>query len=261
MKGLKLTVQSLSTLLLSASILSACATSSDGKRDLTRTQRAEMLIEIANGALNEGDPTGALEHLMRAEREDPNLADLHHSKALAFFAKHDLPTAILEARKAVALKPGYSDANNTLGKLLMDQGKNAEAATFLSRAATDPLNRDAYKALTSLGIMSYRRGDYDKSEGYLSRAIEAAPTQACVAYYYRGHLQLRESHFDEAVRDYDQAGKRMCGGFADAQLAIGIAYERNQQFELARKKFLEVQNRYPKSKIADQAMTHLRTLP
>jgi Tfp pilus assembly protein PilF len=246
---------------LALSALAACSTAGPPKKELSHSERAMMLVDIANGALNEGDPTGALENLLAAEREDPTIASIHHSKALVFYAKHDLNSALLEARKAVELKPDYPDANNTLGKLLMDSSKADEAIGPLTRAASDPLYRESYKPLTNLGILYYRRGNYARANDYLSRAITAAPTGACVAYYYRGHIRLNESHFQEAVSDYDNAGKRICAGFADAHMAMGIAFERNKQYDLARKKYLEIQERYPNTKVAEQAISHLRFLP
>lgn len=245
-------------------LLAACATSGTSepkKKELTHTEIARMFIEIANGAILEGDATGALENLFRAEKEDPKLPELYHSEALAFYMKHDIPTAVVKARKAVELKPDYSDANNTLGKLLIDLGKADEAIEPLTRAAKDPLYRGAFKPLTNLGIIYYRRGSYDRADLYLSRAITDAPAAACVAYYYRGHIRLRDSRFQDAVSDYDNAGKKTCAGFADAHLAMGIAYERGKQYDLARKKYLEVENRFPNSKVAEQAMNHLRFLP
>lgn len=246
-------------------MLAACATprgSSDSKKkELSHNELARMYVEIANGALMEGDATGALESLFRAEKEDSSLPELYHSEALAFFMKHDEQTALLKARKAVELKPDYSDANNTLGKLLIDMGKSDEAIEPLTRAANDPIYRSAFKPLTNLGIIYYRRGKYDRADYYMSRAITEAPTAACVAYYYRGHIRLHDSQFQDAVSDYDNAGKKTCAGFADAHLAMGIAYERGKQYDLARKTYLEVENRFPNTKVAEQAMNHLRFLP
>lgn len=238
-----------------------CATTNSEKKVLSHTERAQMLIEIANGALAENDPTGALQSLMAAEKEDNQLPELYHSKGLAFYGKHDLNSAIVAVRRAVELKSDYSDANSTLGKLLIDAGKGSEAEPFLNQAANDPLYREAYKPLTNLGVLYYRRGELTRAEGFLSRAIESAPMVACVAFYYRGHIRLSESRLQDAVKDYDNAAKRVCANFADAHLAMGIAYERGKQYDLARKKYLEIQNRYPNTKVAEQAVTHLRLLP
>lgn len=255
--------QSLVSLALAA-IGASCATGGSGesgRKPPSSTERAQLLLQAANASLGEGDATGALQNLLEAEKYDPTVPGIHHSKAIAFYAKHDLQTALLEAHKAVELKPDYSEANNTYGKFLMDSGRAEEAVAPLNRSANDPLYREAFKPLTNLGILYYRRGDYAKSDQYLSRAILSAPTAACVAYYYRGHLRLRDSRFQDAVGDYESAGKKACAAFADAHLAMGIALQRGKQYDLARKKFVEVSSRFPNTKVAEQAIGHLRDIP
>ncbi len=240
--------------------LGGCAHTSP-KKELTKTERARIYVEMANGLLDEGDPTSALENLFRAEAEDPKLPEIHHSKALVFFARKNYLEALKEAEKAVELAPNYSVAQGTLGKLLLDQGRLDEAVSHLNVAAADPVNREMFKPLSLLGVIYYKKNDFQKASEFFTRAIDSSPTSACIAYYYRGHLHLRDSQFDEAIRDYGQASTRFCAGFAEAQLAIGIAFEESKRFDQARKKFLEVEQRYPNSRSADQAMKRLRTLP
>lgn len=237
-----------------------CA-SSGGKKTYTATERARMLVDIANAALMEGDAIGALQNLLRAEKEDPKLPEIYHSKALAYFAKHDLKTAISEVKKALKLFPEYPDANNTFGKFLIDQGNYEAAVKPLSLAAVNPLYRDAFKAYTNLGILYYRRGNYTQASVNLDKAIQAAPNSACIALYYRGHIRLRESRLNEAIASYDQATRKYCVSFVDAHLALGIAYEKTRQYAKAREKFLEIQQRYPNTETAEKAVSHLRYLP
>jgi Tfp pilus assembly protein PilF len=242
-------------------VWTGCATQAPHHKELSKTERARMLVEVGNGALVEGDPTGALQNLARAEQEDASLPELHHSKALAYYAKRDLSAAISSAQKAVELKSNYSDANNTLGKLLLDAGRYEEALKPLQVAAGDALYREAYKAWTNLGIIKYRRGEYSGSENLMSRAIQEAPSQACVAYYYRGHLKLMEKHLDEAIQDYNRATQKLCASFGEAHIALGLAYQKNRQYELARKTFLEIQKRYPNTKLAERALDQLKFIP
>jgi len=220
-----------------------------------------MLIEIANGSLLEGDPTGALQTLAEAERDDPSLPELYHSRALAFFGKHDLSSAIKAARHSVSLKSNYSDANNTLGKLLIDDGKLNEAEGPLLVAANDPLYRDSYKAWTSLGVLKFRQNDFSQAEIYLNHAIQDAPAQSCIAYYFRGQVELKNNHIEQAIKDYNQATKKTCARLSEAHLALGLAYQQNRQYDLARKTFLDVEKRFPNTQYAEKAMDHLRYLP
>lgn len=220
-----------------------------------------MWVDVANASLLENDPTGALQNLVTAEQEDPTLPSIYHTRALALYAKHDVPGALASARKAIKLAPAWPDANNTLGKILMESGASGEAIPYLTTAADNHLYREAFKPMTNLGILYYRQGEMAKSRDYLNQAILVAPESACVAYYYRGHLDLKASQLKDAISDYDQATRRFCAKFGDAHVALGIALERNRDYDRARKKFLEIEQRFPDTNYAQQAMDHLRYLP
>jgi type IV pilus assembly protein PilF len=231
------------------------------KVSVSKTDRARMLVEIANGALLEGDPVGALQQLARAEEFDRSLPELHHSKALAYHKRKNTQEALLEAKEAVRLKPDYSDANNTLGRLLMDAGRLQEALEPLKLAAKDALYRESYKAWTNLGILHYQKKEYDQAKEHWTQAILSSPSYACVAYYYRGLLFSEQGSLREAILDYQQATRKFCVGYAEADLALGLAYQKNQQVDLARQVYLEVQERYPHTDFASEAMKRLHQLP
>src|SRR3712207_3002041 len=106
---------SASTMML---LVAACASApTPKKKNLTQTEKAQLLIEIANNALLEGDSTGALQNLVVAEELDPQNSELHHSKAIAYHAKGQFELALTEAKKAVELAPQAAQFNNTLGKI------------------------------------------------------------------------------------------------------------------------------------------------
>lgn len=240
-------------------VLAAC--SSGPKRTLNDKERARFYVDLGYGALVEKDVTGALQYLLAAEELDATSAELHHGKALAYYARKDFATAISSARRAVRINPKYSDAHNTLGKFLMDQGQSEEAIPHLEQAAQDPVNREAYKALTNLGILYYRRGDAEAARKNLAKADVLGAGQACVAHYYLGHLSLKENRFREAIESYTSATRQFCASFADAHLALGIAYEKARDFKLARKKFVEISSRFANTPVANQALDHLKYLP
>lgn len=245
----------LSTLLV---LSVSCATSPH----VSRRERAAMYNAVAVGALKEGDPTGALQALVTAEKEDNSLTEIHHTRALAFASKGDLPAALISARRAIELDPDFSDALTTLGKLLVDTGRAEEAMRPLKKAAADPLYRESFKPVTILGIVAYNSGEDTAALSYFDRAVMSAPQQACAAYYYRGNMKQKRGDFMGSIADYEKATKRFCtGGYPEAHLALGIAYEKNDQFQEARKKYLEVQARYPHLPIADEALKQLRQLP
>lgn len=243
-------------------VASACA--SGGKSGSRASDKARIYLEAAAAAKVEGDLTGALQYLNEAEQLDDTLPEMHHLKAIVLNQKRERALAIQSVRKALELRPKYSDAMNTLGRLLMDEGKAAEvneAEKWLKTAASDLLYRDAWKPKTNLGIIHYRRGDDVKALESLNKAVESSPVHACVAHYYIGHIRLKSGSFLEAARSYDRATQKFCAGFADAHLAEGVALERGREYDKARRKFLEVTRAFPNTAIADQAMNRLKGLP
>jgi Tfp pilus assembly protein PilF len=228
---------------------------------LTREERVARYLNYAVAAVGDGDPIGALQSLSYIADDARDIPEYHHVKSMALAAKHDTEAALNESQLAVALRHDFPEAQTTQGKLLMDLGRYDEAVRILEPAARNPLYRDAFKADTSIGVIEYRRGHYADALRALSRAIEAAPKQACLAYFYRGHIHLKLNATSLAVEDYTKASYSTCSTFADAHLALAIAYERNHDSEQARKKFLDVARHFPNTTLARQAMDHLRALP
>jgi type IV pilus assembly protein PilF len=248
-------------LLISILLLSGCAT---GKPKMSPAEKARSYLEAAAAAKSEGDATGALQYLAQAEQSDDSMPELYHLRALALNMKQERKLAIASVRQALSLNPKYSDAMNTLGRFLMDEGDSkslAEAQKWLQTAAADLLYRDSWKPRTNLGIIHYRRGEDAKAGEQLTKAVEASPAQSCIAHYYLGHIRLKAGAFLDAARSYDRATQKFCAGFADAHLAEGVALERGREFDRARKKFIEVTRSFPNSTVADQAVNRLKGLP
>jgi type IV pilus assembly protein PilF len=231
------------------------------KKALSNQERAELYINVAHGALLEGDPTTALHALRTAEELAPKMVEIYHTRAIAFESKKELELAIREADRAVELAPDSSAVLNTYGKLLIDAGRYREAIAPLTRAALDPYNRESFKAHTNLGILYYRRNEDSRSIEHFSKAIDGSPGQACHAHYYLGHVRLRQGKMSEAIRSYEKATQGLCARFVEAHYALGIAYERGRRFLDARKKFLSIRDIFPMSQYAEKSLERLRELP
>lgn len=240
-----------------------CATSKpkNEEKKLSKADEAKLYVDMANASLLEQDSASAFQNLAIAESLDPGLPELHHTKSLAYSLRGDKRLAIDSAKQAVDLLPKYPDARTTLAKLLLDEERYSEAEEHLLAATEDPAYAAAYKPHTLLGILYYRKNDLIQSERQLNQAIRLSPKQSCIAYYYRGHLDLKKGLPTAAIEDYQKATREFCGSFVDAHFALALAYKRNGQFDLARKKFLDIKKNFPESAYAKKAMSELRTLP
>ncbi len=246
-------------------LLVGCATaeneSGSGAKTLTGEERAAMLVQIANSSLLEGNPTLALKNLLEAERLDQSNPELYHSKALAFYQKKDLKKAQESVEHALHLNPKFTAANNTLGKILLDLGKVERSKQYFIEALKDPLYVETYKPKTNLGIAYYRTKELKLAKKQFDQVVEESPDTACVAHYYKGHIAYKTHQLDEAILEYNRATRRFCSHFPEAHYALGIAYYKSKRYQDARRKFVEIQDLFPNSRVATQAMKQLRNLP
>jgi type IV pilus assembly protein PilF len=238
-----------------------CSSSTRGTKEVSDAERVQMLVELASANLIEGDATHALVSLTNAESIDHKNPTVFYLFSLAYFQKHEPELAISAARKAIQLKPDYSQAKNTLGKLLLDQGKYSEAEKYLTEAAQDLMSDDAYLAKTNLGILYYKRLDYDRAEHWLDRAISDGRDSSCMASYYRGLIYSARNELPKALNDFTSASRNQCSQFADGHLAVAKTELRLKKYEVARAKFLEVQQIFPNSDAADKANLYLKEIP
>ena len=241
-------------------IVSGCA-SSPTTKPASKEDRLRGWMDLANANLSEGEPTQALQALAEAEKIDPTYNEVNYVRTRAFHMKQDFPRALESIQKFLEKSPKSSDGLLTLGIIYMEMGRTKDAMAPLMEAANDPLYERASQAQTNLGILHYRAGEFKEAEYWFGKAIVESPTSACVAYYYTGHLRLKESKFKEAKEAYERGTQQFCGAFGEGFIALGIVYQHMKDYDHARKTFLEVEKRFPNTKLAEQAMERLRKLP
>ena len=238
--------------------LAACSTGA--KKSLSSDEKATLLIQAAMGSIQEGDPTGALITLRDAEQLAPKNPYVFLTRAIALLSKRDLDAALQSAQRAVQLAPEKSESQTTLGRIYLEKGMVAQAEKPLKKAAADHLYRESYKAKTNLGILYYKTGQYADSRRWLDDAVADAPNDACMGFYYRGHINLKEGKVLAAAKDYENATKKLCANFVEAHLAVATAYEKSGQIDKARKKLLSIRDTFPNNPVSETAMERLKQL-
>ena len=244
---------------LACFLLTSC--SSTQKHELSKEEESKLYTETAAADLNDGDATGALILLKQAEKITPKAADIQYLLALTYFKKNELALATRSAQKAIQLAPNFSAAKNTLGKLLLDQGKLDQAEKLLKEAAQDLTYREAFIAKTNLGILYRKKLNQSEAEHWFSKAIFDAGDAACMASYYRGQIYLDQNKLDKANSDFTRASKNGCTQFSDAHLAVGKTFLRMKKYDQARAKLLEVQQLFPDSDAATKANDYMKEIP
>jgi type IV pilus assembly protein PilF len=243
-------------------ILSGCATSHPKDQEpASKSDQVRNLMDIVAADITENDATGALQILAKVQDMDDSLPEEYYFYALAYLQKRETRLAIESARRAIRMNPKFSAAKNTLGNILMDQGKYEEAEKYLLESANDLLFRDTYLPKTNLGILYYKKGDLVRSESWLSKAIQDGGAVVCLAYYYRGKVRTDKKELLLAERDFIQSAKGSCSGMSENHIAFGKTLIQEKKYDQARAKFIEIQRLFPSSDAADQATQYLREIP
>lgn len=246
-------------------MMSGCASTGSNRGEapkrMSSHERAMMLINLAAANITEGDGTQALQALKESEEIDNSIPETYYLYSLAYHLKGEKGLAVQSVRKAIELRPNYSKAKNTLGKLLLDQGKYAEAEKFLKEAVADLLFDEAYLAKANLGILYYKQMNYEKAMPFLTQALREGGRTTCVAAYYRGQIYLEKNQLDYALADFNRSSKESCARISDAHLAKGQTLIRMKKYDQARAKMLEIEQLFPLTEASEKAAQYLKEIP
>jgi len=110
--------------------------------------------------------------------------------------------AVLE--EVLKEQPENAQANNDLGYLWADQGKNlAKARKMIELAIEKEPENPAYQ--DSLGWVLYQQGEYEAALKHLNKASEDKDGQDSVIYEHRGDCLDKLGRKDEAIADWTKA--------------------------------------------------------
>jgi len=129
-------------------------------------------------------------------------AEGHYAVALRDRGLQRLESAEAAARKAIALRPGWSWPYYALGVILHDMQREAEAeAAFKTAIRLDP---EWSRPHNSLAVLLRMEGRYEEALDAAQRALERAPDDVAAHNNY-GNLLVKLGRFDEARHEYAEA--------------------------------------------------------
>jgi type IV pilus assembly protein PilF len=198
---------------LAAGSLAGCSAASP-RGGPNAEQRSISEYDLARDAFEGQRLREAFEHVQKSLQLNDENADAAHLGAIVLldFCSHDerssdcrYPEAERYARKAIAAAPELRDAKNTLGVILVHEGKYDDAIAVLKPLADDILYGSPEKSWGNLGWAYLLHGDFDAAVDALHRAVASQPL-FCVgsyrlglAYEKKGQLDLAREWLTKAV--------------------------------------------------------------
>lgn len=183
---------------------------------------AEIHHDLGVEALRNGRAPEALGEFDQAIAADDRFAEAWLGRGIVLeygFGRTD--EAERSYRKAIELKPRYSEAQNNLGQLLARNGRYEQALAAFDAALDNMLYAEPYKARCNKGLALWRMGRRDEGLAELKTCLQVAP-RYCEGHRELGRVLLQENRQKEALDELGQYA-RVCERAPDAHLQLGLA--------------------------------------
>ncbi|MDC3340478.1 tetratricopeptide repeat protein [Planktomarina temperata] len=182
-----------------------------GQLEQVQNQAVALVQQFPNSAILLGIHGAALKDLLRLDESievykralaiKPDYTDAYYNMGAAFQNQGNLEEAVEAYNKALNIKPDYVEAHYNKGIALKDQGKLVEAiASFNTALSIKPDYAYAYNNI----------GNAFKDQGNLAEAMEAY-TKATVikpdyarAHFNIGNIFQVQGKLDDAIKAYNQ---------------------------------------------------------
>lgn len=142
------------------------------KAEADPARRPAVYVGMALVHADQGRQAQSREYFDRALSLRPGDATIHSLAGYYQYLAGNLPAAIVSYRKAIDLQPGNAELWNMLGLMQGYAGDNASATRSLERSIAIEPN---YAALSNLGDLKYRAGDYAAAVALHRRATALEP--------------------------------------------------------------------------------------
>ncbi len=177
----------------------------------------------------------------------PNNARGYVGVGVEMIESGNLPEAIANLRKALALKNAYADGHYNLAIALAATGLHAEAVNeFLATVQLNPIRTDALiNAAQSLDKM----GDHGRAAQMIRQAIRIKPTEG--DYHYQLANALADSGDVAAAKASFEDALRLKPDHASARINLGNLYLQENRIEDAQAMYRQVLARNPDNSTAN----------
>jgi type IV pilus assembly protein PilF len=197
---------------------------------------ADIHHDLGLEALRAGRSQEALQEFDLALAADDRLPEAHLGRGVTLeYGFGRLDEAEKAYRRAIALRPGYSEARNDLGQLLARTGRYEPAIAEFDAALGDMMYREPYVARCNKGQALWHMGRKDEGQRELRACLAAAP-RYCDGRRELGRLLLDDGRVKEALEELSSYA-RVCERRADAHLQLGLARMRAGDAAGAREAF------------------------
>ena len=241
-------------LLIGCLLLAACANPGPDRR-----QRAKALRDLGREFL-ENRPRDALRELLESLKINPKDPETHNLLALTYERLDRLDLATRHFKKALQLKPNYSEARNNMAVVLMKQNKWNAAIAQLMTISEDLLYPTPQIVDVNLGWAHFNLGQHDAASQAYRRTLDyyekglPQDNTYIIALVGMGRTMLALEETSAAVAHLNKAAVLVPNN-PEIQYELGRAHAAAGNHATARQAFQKVMQLAPRTDLARKART------
>lgn len=248
---MKFVMFSLLFLIVGCSTISETLNASDKNK-----KRAEIFFRHGTTMVQQGSYSKGLRYLKQATELDPDNEEYMNNLGLAYIARGAKNEAEASFKKTLEINPDFTEAKHNLGAFYLHTNNLTEAEKYLIEATKDLTYEGVNQSLYLLATISIRRKEDKKAEKYL---LEATSNNSgfCKGWYALSEIELKNQRFLAAQKYLEKATNGVCFEFPQGHYELGKLYLKNRNYDLARKKFINIIKLFPETNWAKQAKSSL----
>lgn len=226
-------------------------------------REAEAHRKLGEAYLLENNYVAAFRELTAAQKMDPDNPIVYNDMGLVYMNRDKLSEALTNFRKALSLKPDYSDAVLNMAVTYLKLEQWDAAIEQLKTLESDMLYAAPQKVYLNLGYAYFMKGGYTEASGHYHQAIRHyedgfnKDVTYIMAVLGQMRVALKTGHADTALKLADK-------GLRDAPQVPELHFYRGAALELlgkpadARNAYLRAIELAPEGEISKQAVSALR---
>jgi type IV pilus assembly protein PilF len=181
-------------------VVCSCATTTS----VEDVKKAQAHYKLGVSQLTSGNIQPAFVEFQTALTFDPNNKEIHNALGNVYLRLTDLGAAEEHFQNATRIDPKYSDAHNNLCYVYYRLKQWDKAAASCTKALANPLYATPEKAFYNLGRVHYRNRNYDEAIKAYENALKRMPEMP-----NRHLLHYGIALCYNAKRDYGSASEAM----------------------------------------------------
>ncbi|MCF8038094.1 MAG: tetratricopeptide repeat protein [Desulfohalobiaceae bacterium] len=246
----------ISVLLLLVAIASGCSGLQVREPTLGKEVRARM--DLSKSHLRNGQPRQGLQELLRIQDRAKHIPEYHFLMGLTRMQLREPESAAEHFKQAVELEPGYGEAWNNLGQVLVSLDRLEKAEEAFNRALDIPTYLTPEYPAYNLARLEMKRGRTDLALKYAALSLEENKRYS-PAYSLLAELWLDKGNIQKAIQ-WLQKGIDNNPNNIELMLPLAMNYLRLGQERHAKQWFSRILEIDPDSEEAQVARDYLDIL-